>query len=51
MDNYIVEAASPEEAKDLARQKFNGGEPADICGNEWEILDYVSVPEPIDSTQ
>jgi hypothetical protein len=38
--NFIVEADSPEEAKEKAKLKFNGGEPEDTLGNEWEEFDH-----------
>ena len=45
MDNFIVEADSPAEAKELAEARFNDGEPADEFGNEWEEIERVGDPE------
>ena len=45
MDNFIVEAATPSEARDKARELFNGGEQPDECGNEYHTIDAVGTPE------
>ena len=49
LDNFIVEADSLEQAKELAKAQFNNGEPPVICGNEWEeileVKDGEEVPD------
>ena len=37
--NYIVEANSPEDARQKADERFKKGEPANILGNEWEEVE------------
>jgi hypothetical protein len=44
LSNFIVEAATPEEAKEKAREMFNNGEEAPVLGNEWEEIDTVHMP-------
>lgn len=41
--NYIVEASSEEEAKELGQEKYYNGEPATIFGNEWQSCENVIV--------
>lgn len=46
-DNFVVEADTPEQAKELASAKFSDGEPADEMGNEWEEIERVGEPEEV----
>lgn len=46
--NYIVEAATPEEAREKARLMFKNGEPPDELGNEWEDIDHYGEIEKVD---
>lgn len=39
--NFIVEAASEEEAEQIAREKFYNGDRPDDLGNEWEEIDRI----------
>ena len=48
MVNYIVEAASVEEAKQLAKQKWENGISPDDCGNEWEVIDRIGDIEEVE---
>lgn len=45
--NFIVEAASAEEAAEKARTKFRSGDAADELGNEWEGIERVGEIEEI----
>lgn len=38
--NYIIEADSPEKAKEEAEKQFKDGEPGVNLGNEWEEIDH-----------
>ena len=38
---FIVDADSPDEAKERAEAKFKGGDQPDEMGNEWEEVDRV----------
>ena len=40
--NFIVEAASEEEAKQIAEIKFKNGDRPDDLGNEWEKIDLIN---------
>jgi hypothetical protein len=45
---FIVEADSPEQAKEKAEAKFNGGDQPDTLGNEWESIVAIHEPEAMD---
>jgi hypothetical protein len=45
--NFIVEASSPDEAREIASSMFNEGERPDILGNEWERIERIGEIEPI----
>ena len=47
MDNFIVEAGSEEEAKELAYGAFNDGAAPAVCGNEWEKFVDCGKPEEV----
>ena len=42
--NFIVDADTPEEAKQKAELKFKNGEQPDHLGNEWEVIDRIADP-------
>jgi len=47
MDNFIVEADDPEQAKEKAEEAFRDGQPPDVCGNEWQQIDDCGEPEEV----
>lgn len=40
--NYIVEAENKEEAEEIAKARWENGEPPDDLGNEWAEIERVS---------
>lgn len=47
LSNFIVEAETPEKAKELARTDFHLGTEPDILGNEFEEIERVGEPEEV----
>ena len=47
LENYIVEAETPEKAKALAKAAFKNGEKGTSLGNEWEEIDRFGDVEEI----
>ncbi len=45
---FVVEADSPQEAKEKATVSFKGGVEPDTCGNEWEEIERVCEPQKMD---
>lgn len=39
--NYIIEAESPAQAAEIARNKFANDDKEDILGNEWESIEKI----------
>ncbi len=46
--NYIVDAESQQEANDKAMEMFREGEEPTTLGNEWEEIERVGVPTPVE---
>ena len=45
---FIVEADSPEQAKEKAEFKFKNGDGVDDMGNEWESIDQICNPVEVE---
>jgi hypothetical protein len=45
--NYIVEAATPEEAEEKAREEYANGAMPPLLGNEWEEIENISCIEEV----
>lgn len=41
LSNFIVNAETPEAARELAIARFNDGDTPELLGNEWEEIDRV----------
>jgi hypothetical protein len=48
LSNYVVEADTAEQARELAVAQFNNGEVTDLLGNEWESIEDVLDPEVVE---
>jgi hypothetical protein len=40
-----VEAATPEEATEIAQNRFKNGDQEDMLGNEWEKIERICDPQ------
>ena len=45
LDHFIVEASTPEEAVEEARNSFQAGDPPAPTGSEYEDFDHAGEPQ------